>query len=56
MSLGSMVGCVASPGWMLLYGAPMAAVIMSGVMAVLVVYKHRENIARLMAGQEHVWR
>lgn len=56
MSLGSMVGCVASPGWMLLYGAPMAAVIMSGVMAMLVVYKHRENITRLMAGQEHVWR
>ncbi len=56
MSLGSMIGCASSPVWMLVYGAPLAAVVMSGVMALLVVYKHRENIARLRAGQEHGWR
>lgn len=56
MSLGSLVGCGSSLGWLWLAGAPAAYLVMAAVMTLLVFYKHRENIVRLKAGQEHGWR
>lgn len=56
MSLGSMVGCGSSVGWLWVAEAPLAFMVMAAVMTLLVMYKHRENIDRLRAGQEHVWR
>lgn len=56
MSLGSLVGCASAPGWLLVFGAPLAAVAAAGAMALIIIYKHWENIARLRAGQEHGWR
>ena len=56
MSLGSMVGCTSSVVWLWLLGAPVAVMAAASVMSLLVIYKHRENIARLRAGTEHGWR
>ncbi|RJX34574.1 MAG: glycerol-3-phosphate 1-O-acyltransferase [Desulfarculus sp.] len=56
MSLGSLIGCASAPGWLALLGAPLAAVMAAGVMSLITIYKHRENIVRLRAGQEHGWR
>ena len=56
MSLGSMVGCTSSVGWLWVTGAPLAFMVSAAVMSLLVLYKHRENIGRLKAGQEHGWR
>ncbi|MEW5914447.1 MAG: glycerol-3-phosphate 1-O-acyltransferase PlsY [Thermodesulfobacteriota bacterium] len=56
MSLGSLIGCASAPGWLALLGAPLAAIMAAGIMSLIIIYKHRENIARLRAGQEHGWR
>lgn len=56
MSMGSLVGCGSSVGWLWVAGSPVAFMVMATVITLLVLYKHRENIERLRAGQEHGWR
>jgi len=53
VSLGSLLACASAPLWLLAWGQPWPIVIIALVMALLVVWKHRENIARLRAGTEH---
>ena len=50
-SLGGMVGAVAAPVAALAFGYPVYAVGLAGL-AVIVLWRHRENIARLRAGTE----
>ncbi|WP_188237012.1 glycerol-3-phosphate 1-O-acyltransferase PlsY [Sphingopyxis sp. LK2115] len=50
-SLGGMLGAVAAPLAALAFGYPVYAVGLSGL-AVIVLWRHRENIARLRAGTE----
>jgi acyl phosphate:glycerol-3-phosphate acyltransferase len=52
VSLGSLLGaaCVPFGAWAL--GAPRAAVAGAAIVAIIVVLRHRENIARLRAGTE----
>jgi glycerol-3-phosphate acyltransferase PlsY len=50
-SLGGMAGAVAAPVVALAFGYPVYAVGLAGL-AVIVLWRHRENIARLRAGTE----
>src|SRR3546814_3563758 len=50
-SLGGMVGAVSAPIAALLFGYPVYAVGLAGL-ALIVLWRHRENIARLRAGTE----
>jgi glycerol-3-phosphate acyltransferase PlsY len=53
VSVGSMAACASAPIWLFLAGRPWVMVAASLLMALVVVWRHRENIARLRAGQEH---
>ena len=55
MSLGSLLGSGTAPVWLAIMGAPWPFVAMAVFMAVLIVYRHKENITRLRAGQEISW-
>jgi glycerol-3-phosphate acyltransferase PlsY len=55
VSAGSLVLAVAVPVLCAVLG-PTALVPAGAVVAALIVYKHRDNIARLRAGQEQSWR
>jgi glycerol-3-phosphate acyltransferase PlsY len=52
VSLGSLVAAAALPIAALLWGAPAAYVLYALVVAVLIWYRHRDNIQRLLAGTE----
>lgn len=52
VSLGSMLGCASAPLWMLALGKPLPLVAAGLVMALLVLWRHRQNIARLQQGSE----
>ena len=52
VSLGSMLACCSAPIWLLAWGQPWPVVLVAVVMAAIVVWKHRENIARLRSGTE----
>lgn len=56
VSLGSLAGCLSAPVWLLVLREPAPLAAMAGVMALLVLWAHRENIARLRQGQEHSFR
>jgi glycerol-3-phosphate acyltransferase PlsY len=53
VSVGSLAGCGSAPLWMLLLGKPWPVVVAALAMALVVFWRHRENISRLRAGQEH---
>jgi glycerol-3-phosphate acyltransferase PlsY len=53
VSLGSLVGTALMPVLLLLMKAPTAYVLLSLVMAILIVIKHRSNITRLLSGTEN---
>lgn len=53
VSLGSIVALILSPFIMYLLSAPLAYVVYCALAAIYIVYLHRENIKRLMAGQEN---
>jgi glycerol-3-phosphate acyltransferase PlsY len=53
VSLGSILACCSAPLWILAWGGPWPVAAVAVVMAAIVVWKHRENIARLRAGTEH---
>jgi glycerol-3-phosphate acyltransferase PlsY len=56
VSVGSIGACSSAPLWMLMSGAAWPVTAMALVMAAAVVYRHRENIARLRRNAEHGWR
>ena len=53
VSVGSMIALVISPFLMYFLGAPVAYVAYCALGAVYIVYLHRENIKRLIAGNEN---
>lgn len=53
VSVGSMAGCSSAPVWLLLRGAAWPVVAVSVLMALLVILRHRENLARLRRGEEN---
>ncbi|MBI5523733.1 MAG: glycerol-3-phosphate 1-O-acyltransferase PlsY [Desulfarculus sp.] len=53
VSVGSLAGCLSAPAWLWLLGQPAPLVVMALVMAALVVWRHKDNIARLRQGSEH---
>lgn len=55
VSLGSMVAAASMPLWFALFGQPSIIVLGSLVAAVLICLKHRENIQRLLKGEERKW-
>jgi glycerol-3-phosphate acyltransferase PlsY len=52
VSLGSVLAAACVPLGALLLGYPTSAVLAAVAVAVIVVVRHRENIARLLAGTE----
>jgi glycerol-3-phosphate acyltransferase PlsY len=50
-SIGALVSAVAAPVWCLLLGAPMATVL-AALLAIIILWRHKENIARLRNGTE----
>ncbi len=53
VSLASIIGAVAVPAGLYLVKAPREFVIMAGLIAVLVIVRHKENISRLLKGTEN---
>ena len=53
VSLGSLLGAACVPFGALALGAPRPAVFGALAVAVIVIVRHHENIARLRAGTEH---
>ena len=53
VSLGSVIALALSPFLMFLFGQPHSYICYSAVGAVYVIYLHRENIKRLLAGTEN---
>lgn len=56
MSVGSLSGCGSAPVVFLALGQSAVVVGVTAAMAALVFWRHRENISRLRAGQEHSYR
>lgn len=56
ISLGSVISACAMPLFFILFGKPYAFIAASGIMGLLICYKHRENIKRLLRGEERKWR
>jgi len=52
VSLGSLVGTALMPVLLLLFRAPLEYVVGSLIVGVLIYWKHRENIRRIMTGTE----
>jgi len=53
VSLGSIIASISIPVTAGLFGRPKLYVVISALLAVLIVYKHRSNIKRLCAGEEN---
>jgi glycerol-3-phosphate acyltransferase PlsY len=52
VSLGSMLGAVAAPIFAAVFGYPAVVVIVYSLLALLIVFRHRANIKRLLSGDE----
>jgi glycerol-3-phosphate acyltransferase PlsY len=52
VSLASVIGCLSLPVGAALLGYPRHAVIASAIAALIIVWRHRENLARLASGAE----
>ncbi len=53
VSLGSLAGTAFAPLLLFLFGSPPEYILASVVVALLIYYKHTDNIRRLLAGTEH---
>ncbi|KIX11310.1 glycerol-3-phosphate 1-O-acyltransferase PlsY [Dethiosulfatarculus sandiegensis] len=53
MSVGSLAGAFSAPVMLALAGESISLILASIVMAFLMAWRHKDNIARLKAGQEH---
>ncbi|MBU0736324.1 MAG: glycerol-3-phosphate 1-O-acyltransferase PlsY [Proteobacteria bacterium] len=56
ISLGSVISAGAMPLFLILFGKPQPVIIASLIMALLICYKHKENIQRLIKGEERKWK
>lgn len=56
ISLGSMVAACAMPLFLILFGKPFPFIVASAGMALLICWKHKDNIQRLIRGQEPKWK
>ena len=56
ISLGSLTSACAMPLFLILFGKPYPFVWVSLLMALLICFKHKENIGRLIRGEERKWR
>lgn len=56
ISLGSVISAGAMPLFLILFGKPQPVIIASLIMALLICYKHKENIQRLVKGAERKWK
>lgn len=52
VSLGSIVGAALVPILMIVFGEPLWYIVFGTVAALFVILRHRENIMRLLRGQE----
>jgi glycerol-3-phosphate acyltransferase PlsY len=52
VSVGSIAAALSAPGWLLLFGATPPAVGAYGGVALLIGWRHRENLRRLSGGRE----
>lgn len=52
VSMASVVGCISLPLGAVLLGYPRSSVAAAAVTALIIVWRHRENIARLLSGTE----
>lgn len=52
VSMASVVACLSLPVGALLLGYPRSSIIAAAVVALIIVWRHRENIARLVSGTE----
>ena len=53
VSVGSMLGAAAMPVLIWLLGYPLPSVILGICVAALIIYRHKENIQRLLSGREN---
>jgi glycerol-3-phosphate acyltransferase PlsY len=51
-SLAALVAAVATPAYAVLPGLPREWVLASGIMSLLLVWRHKSNIRNLLAGKE----
>lgn len=56
MAVGSLIGCLSAPFWLWWLGAGRPFILMAAAMGVVVVWRHRQNLGRLMRGEESSWR
>lgn len=55
ISLGSMAAALSMPGWLSVGAHPVFLIIISMAMSLLIVFRHRDNIRRLVKGNERRW-
>jgi glycerol-3-phosphate acyltransferase PlsY len=55
VSLGSMAAALSMPGWLFIGGHSDFLIISSMAMSILIVIRHRDNIQRLVKGNERRW-
>ncbi len=56
VSVGSLAASALFPLWLFLFGEKTITIVAAGVVAMLIWFKHRENIARLLRGEEKSWK
>ena len=56
VSAGSLLASGLFPLWLWLLGEPMSAVLTGFIIALLIWFKHHENIGRLIRGEEKTWK
>lgn len=56
VSAGSLLASALFPIWLWLLGQPAASIGTAAIIALLIWVKHRENISRLIVGQEKSWK
>ena len=55
VSLASLIASISLPLWMVWQNKPLELVIFSGIACILIIYRHRTNIKRLLKGEENRW-
>lgn len=56
VSVGSLLASSLVPLWIWLFGGSGTTIVVTAAIAILVWIKHRENIARLLRGEEKTWK
>jgi glycerol-3-phosphate acyltransferase PlsY len=56
VSAGSLLASALFPLWLWILGEPMGAVLTGVIIALLIWFKHHENIGRLLRGEEKSWK